>query len=129
MRLLTFAVRKLLCTLGVINEPELLARRVSQHPSSDDIRVGWIYVVTSHGHPKWAYMRCPSDPSEVIQLSLMPSRRPSWSISIDFLERPTISPSVRQLAGTHAHFWVKKGSIEWCHDSGRDAGRIRYDGE
>jgi hypothetical protein len=126
MGLLAFALRKLLCTLRVIREPELLAQQVQQHPSSDDIRAGRVYVVTSHGHPKWAYLRSPSDPDEVIQLSLMPNRRPSWKITIDVLERPTISPSVRQLAGSYAHFWVKKGAIEWCDDTGqarwRDSG-------
>ncbi len=56
---------------------------------------------------------------EIIQLSLMQNRRPSWDVTIDSLDRPTVSPSVRQLEGSYAHFWIKKGSVEWCGDTGR----------
>ncbi|MCG6864744.1 MAG: hypothetical protein LJE58_04885 [Thiogranum sp.] len=27
-------------------------------------------------------------------------------------------PSVRQLDGSHAHFWIRKGRIGWCADTG-----------
>ena len=38
---------------------------------------------------------------------------------MDFLDRPTIHPSVRQLDGAYAHFWVKSGYVEWCADTGQ----------
>lgn len=71
------------------------------------------------GYEKWAVFRCPKHEDEIIQLSLMQNRRPRWSITLDFLDRPTIHPSVRQLDGAYAHFWVKSGAIDWCADTGR----------
>ena len=111
--------RELLVWLRIIPRPEFLARVVSDHPAPDSINTGLIYVVGGSDYQKWAYFRCPSRHDEIIQLSLMPNRRPRWQVTIDFLQRPTIHPSVRQLDGSFAHFWVKKGRIEWCADTGR----------
>ncbi|MCY4610135.1 MAG: DUF6527 family protein [Gammaproteobacteria bacterium] len=110
--------RTLLIRLQIIPVPDLLVRIVADHPSPSNLEVGLIYVVESSGFPKWAYFRCPADSNEVIQLSLMPNHRPRWNVLIDFLQRPTITPSVRQLDGSYAHFWIKKGRINWCEDTG-----------
>jgi hypothetical protein len=111
--------RELLIGFRIIPRPDLLARVVSDHPVPETMQAGWIYVVGGSEYQKWAYFRCPADNDELIQLSLMPNRRPRWELGIDFLERPTISPSVRQLDGSYAHFWVRKGRIDWCSDTGR----------
>lgn len=110
--------RALLVWLRIIPAPDLLARIVTDHPSLDSLENGWIYVVGGPGYQKWAYFRCPADYDEIIQLSLMKKHRPRWSVAIDFLQRPTIHPSVRQLDGSCAHFWVRKGRIDWCADTG-----------
>jgi len=110
--------RAVLIWLRVIPKPEFLVRIVSDHPSPETLEAGWIYVVGGPGYQKWAYFRCPADKNEIIQLCLMPNHRPRWKIAIDILERPTIYPSVRQLDGSYAHFWIKQGRIEWCADSG-----------
>jgi hypothetical protein len=110
--------RALLVWLRIIPTPNLLARIVADHPSPDNLEVDWIYVVGGPGYQKWAYFRCPADNDEIIQLSLIPNHRPRWSIAIDFLQRPTIYPSVRQLDGSYAHFWIRKGRINWCADTG-----------
>ena len=112
-------VRALLIWLGIIPRPDILVRVISDHPSLDSIKPGCIYVVGGQGYKKWAYFRCPADTKEVIQLSLMQNRRPRWDVSIDSLDRPTVHPSVRQLEGSYAHFWIKKGRVEWCEDTGR----------
>lgn len=52
-------------------------------------------------------------------LSLSKSTRPRWSVTIDRLGRPTLQPSVRQVAGCYSHFWVRRGAVEWCGDTGR----------
>ncbi|ODS01930.1 hypothetical protein AUC71_02765 [Methyloceanibacter marginalis] len=114
-------VRTLLIRLGIIAKPDLLARTVPDHPSPELMEPGVIYVVAGKGYRKWAFLRCPSDHDEIIQLSLMTSRRPRWRVNIDLIGRPTIHPSVRQLDGTYAHFWVKRGRVVWCVDSGRRA--------
>jgi hypothetical protein len=93
---------------------------VNEHPDTPTIDGRHIYVVGAKGHSKWAYFRCPADRSEIVQLSLQPQRRPRWTVAVDFLGRPTITPSVRQLDGSYAHFWIKKGAVIWCADSGRE---------
>jgi hypothetical protein len=110
--------RTLLIWLRIIPAPDLLARTVADHPSPDSLETGWIYVVVGPGYQKWAYFRCPVDRGQIIQLSLMKKQRPRWSVTIDFLQRPTLNPSVRQLEGSYAYFWVRKGQIDWCADSG-----------
>lgn len=105
--------------LGLIPRPDFVVRVVSDHPTPESIVPGVIYVVGGPGYKKWAYLRCPADKSEIIQLSLMQKRKPRWDVTIDSLNRPTLFPSVRQLEGSYAHFWIKKGSVEWCEDTGR----------
>ena len=118
MRNIKASFRKLLIWLRIIPLPDLLACIVPDHPAPDALETGIIYVVGGAGYQKWAYFRCPGDPEEIIQLSLMPNYRPRWKVAIDLLERPTVSPSVRQLDGSYAHFWIKKGRVEWCADTG-----------
>ena len=110
--------RTLLVWLQIIPAPDLLAQTIASHPSPDDLEIGWIYIVRSSGYLKWAYFRCPANADEIIQLPLMPNHRPRWNVAIDFFQRPTISPSVRQLDGSYAHFWIKRGRINWCADTG-----------
>jgi Family of unknown function (DUF6527) len=109
----------LLVTLRLVRQPDLVMKLVPDHPDPDTMDFGVIYVVGGAGYRKWAYFRCPADHEEIIQLSLMPERRPRWKVTRGFLGRPTIHPSVRQLDGSYAHFWVKNGRIDWCADSGR----------
>ena len=105
--------------LGFIRKPDLVGTLVSDHPLPVSMEPGVIYIVGGPGYQKWATFRCPGHKDEIIQLSLMPSRRPSWSLTMDFLDRPTITPSVRQLDGAYAHFWVRVGAVDWCSDTGR----------
>jgi hypothetical protein len=111
-------VRSLLIRLGIIAKPDLLAQTVPDHPAPESMEPGIVYVVAGKGYRKWAFLRCPADKDEIIQLSLMTSRRPRWRVNVDLLGRPTIHPSVRQLDGSYAHFWVKRGRVVWCADGG-----------
>lgn len=117
------AVRALLLALFVwlrlAPKPELVMRKIANHPLPEQMEGGVVYVVGGRGFQKWAYLLCPTGSGEVIQLSLQPNHKPRWSVSADFLGRPTIYPSVRQLAGSYAHFWVRSGNILWCEDSGQ----------
>ncbi len=124
-------LRESAVALGIIRRPELVGVLVGDHPLPDALESGKVYIVGGPGYQKWAVFRCPKHEDEIIQLSLMQNRRPRWSITLDFLDRPTIHPSVRQLDGAFAHFWVKSGRIEWCSDTGhglsvlRDTGRVK----
>jgi hypothetical protein len=111
--------RESLIRLRLIPRPELIVRCVGAHPPPDEIMAGVIYLVRSGGFAKWAVFRCPRNEDEIIQLALMPNRRPRWTVTSDFFERPTIHPSVRQLDGSYAHFWVRGGTVAWCADSGQ----------
>lgn len=109
----------LLVALGLARKPDFTVLMMSDHPDESAIKPRRVYVVTSGGHMKWAYFLCPADPTEVIQLSLMTNRRPHWRLTRDWFGRPTIHPSVWQTAGSHAHFWIRGGLVEWCADSGK----------
>lgn len=110
--------RALLIWFRIIPQPDLIVRVVSDHPVPATLETGWIYIVGGPGYQKWAYFRCPADTEEIIQLSLMPNHRPRWEVTMDFLDRPTVHPSVCQLNGSYAHFWIKQGRIKWCADTG-----------
>jgi len=116
-------VCKILVALRLIRRPAFTMQPVADHPDPATMADGLIYVVGGRGYSKWAYFRCPADRAEIIQLSLMPERRPRWTVAADWLGRPTINPSVRQLDGTRAHFWIRRGVVDWCADSGRGAHR------
>ncbi|MER8822711.1 DUF6527 family protein [Mesorhizobium sp. M0991] len=115
----------LLVALGLARRPDFTVLIVSDHPDESAMKPGRVYVVTSGGHMKWAYFLCPADPMEVIQLSLMTSRRPHWRLTRDWADRPTIQPSVWQMAGSHAHFWIRGGQVDWCADSGKPTAHHR----
>ena len=105
--------------IGIIRRPELIGVLIPDHPLPEAMEAGKIYIVGGPGYQKWAVFRCPKHEEEIVQLSLMQNRRPCWTIAMDFLDRPTIHPSVRQLDGVYAHFWVKSGSVDWCADTGQ----------
>ena len=116
-------VKKLLrdgaAAIGIIRRPELVGVLVADHPLPEAMKAGKVYIVGDPDYQKWAVFRCPKHEEEIIQLSLMQNRRPRWTIAMDILDRPTIHPSVRQLDGACAHFWVKSGSVDWCADTGQ----------
>jgi len=105
--------------IGIIRRPELLPVLVDDLPRPEAVAAGKIYIVGGPGYQKWAVFRCPKHEEEIVQLSLMQNRRPRWTIAMDFLDRPTIHPSIRQLDGAYAHFWVRSGCVDWCADSGQ----------
>lgn len=112
-------VRDAAVNLRLMRKPDLLAVQVSAHPDPEAMKPGVLYVVGSPEFQKWAVFRCPTNENDIIQLSLMPNRRPRWQVTVDLLERPTIYPSVRQLDGARSHFWVDSGCVQWCADTGR----------
>lgn len=111
-------LRELLITLGLISRPDFIMRIMDRHPTPDEIPPGVLVVVGNGDQQKWACFQCPAGCGNRFQLSLNPSKRPRWEVASDWLNRPNISPSVRQTNACRAHFWVKNGSVEWCRDSG-----------
>lgn len=109
--------RWFLVKTGLITKPELTSRIVDLHPAPDDMIFGEIVIVVNASYEKWACFRCPSNCGELISLSLNQRRSPSWRVTYDWLSRPTLYPSIRQLNDCQCHFWIKNGQTYWCHDS------------
>lgn len=118
METLQSIIRSLLLWLGLVEKPDFLMRVVSDHPEHGRMAPGLIYVVGGRGYQKWAYLLCPTGNGEVIQLSLQAKHRPRWQVTGDLLGRPTLHPSVRQMEGSYAHFWIRNGRVLWCEDTG-----------
>lgn len=114
-------LRQILVRSHIIRKPQLTIVWVDKHPTPSELMDGTIVVVRGATGSKWACFRCPGGCGSRFQLPLNPTRRPSWSISSDWLNRATLSPSVRQTNACRAHFIVEKGDVHWCSDSGPHA--------
>jgi hypothetical protein len=104
----------LLTWLGLIKKPAFVTRYAESHPSVEELAPSDLVVVRSGAFTKWACLRCPCGCGDKIALSLDADRRPSWRVSVDWLRRPSLSPSVWRHGGCHSHFWIKSGAVEWC---------------
>lgn len=104
---------------GLARAPNFRVSFVDSNPLDEFVLPGMVYIVGGPGYQKWAIFRCPGREGEIIHLSLMQKRSPRWSVCVDYLGRPTIDPSVRQTEDSFAHFWIRDGMVEWCHDTGR----------
>lgn len=109
-------VRGALTFVGLMAKPDLVAQTGTEQP--EEMTRGRLYLVVGRSGPKWAIFLCPCGCGERVLLSLSRERRPRWSVDVDWLGRPTFSPSVRQTDGCVSHYWVRKGHVEWCWDSG-----------
>jgi hypothetical protein len=108
-----------LAVVGIIRRPAMSANYVDDQPDCQAMTSGQLYVVGNAKFQKWALMRCPCGCGETIVLSLSRKQRPSWSVDVDWLGRPTLEPSIRQTAGCFSHFWLKGGALSWCADTGK----------
>jgi hypothetical protein len=109
-------MRQLMVWMRRIRQPDFVVRRVRVHPAPEEIKPGVMIVVGDERLKKWACFQCPGGCGEVVKLSLNPKQRPAWQVKTDDLNRPTISPSVRQLNSCGCHFWIRDGNVEWCND-------------
>lgn len=115
--MLNFLLR-LLAWLGIIAKPDMTVRYSETHPTLAALKDGELVIVRSGDFSKWACLRCPCGCGEKIALSLNQERRPSWAVAVDWLERPTVTPSVWQTTGCYSHFWIRAGCIAWCPGTG-----------
>ena len=113
-------VKRVLIWLRFIRQPDFSTQLVPTHPTPESIKPGQILVVGDTKYQKWACFRCPGGCGENILLSLNQKRHPCWTVTVDWLQRPTLDPSIRQLNECRCHFWVRQGIVEWCSDSGQE---------
>jgi Family of unknown function (DUF6527) len=104
--------------LGLVERPRFLTRYATAHPKVSELAESDFVIVRAGNLTKWACFLCPCGCGKKIALSLVKERRPLWQVAVDWLWRPTVSPSVWQRAGCYSHFWIKKGAVEWCAGSG-----------
>ena len=117
-------IRNLFIWLHLIDRPNLIGRSIVQHPSPEELVTGVLLIVEDGVVRKWVCFRCPCGCGEKIMLSLAPQRHPHWTVGMDWLRRPTLSPSVRQVTQCRSHYWVRRGRVQWCPDSGPRGGSL-----
>lgn len=116
MRLLSVSFLQWLAEIGVWTRPRFLTLTVNDEPAPDQIQDGFLYEEVRGGYAKWAYLRCPRC-AETVTLSIAVGA--NWTVRTDWLSRPTVSPSIWQTGTCGAHFFIRKGELEWCRDERR----------
>lgn len=108
----------LLIWLRIVERPDLVVTVMLEQPANKDLKPGKIVIVGERLSPKWAVLKCPGHCGHIMRLPLMSRASPRWTVQSDWLGRPTASPSVHQKNACRAHYWIKKGKVIWCKDSG-----------
>jgi hypothetical protein len=98
--------------IGLLRRPSYLLKDLADSPDEANLPEDFVFREVRDGYSKWAYLRCPKC-GEEIQLPLGPD---SWSITADYLRRPTIRPSIWQTGSCGAHFFVTRGKVTWCSE-------------
>lgn len=92
---------------------------VLEHPlKNSDVHENTLYLVAPGRNHKWVLFKCPCGCGHVVTLSLQKIHNPYWSLTSELNGSPTIYPSVWQDTPCYSHFWVRKGRVYWCLDSG-----------
>ena len=81
-------------------------------------------TVVDRKYMKWIFLRCPCGCGDLLNLSLMASHDPNWKLKLDYLNRPTIYPSIWKKDGCESHFWITKGKIHWVKDNQRNRWKV-----
>lgn len=72
-----------------------------------------LFIVGNAKKPKWVMMRCPCGCGERIDVSLMPTRKPTWTMTRR-RAGVTLTPSLWRPRGTcGSHFWIVNSRVEW----------------
>jgi hypothetical protein len=79
----------------------------------DKVRKYTLYVI-GEGSPWLAALQCPCGCGDFIQLTLLESESPRWSVRHEKDGTATLSPSICRSLGCRSHFFLKKGVIFWC---------------
>lgn len=115
--MLKTCLRTALVALGWMKRPTFVANATRRQPYPQELEEGELALVRDEQHDKWACFRCPGGCGQKIQLSLSSQRNPRWNVTLDYLDRPTVSPSVRMTNHCGCHFWLRQGVVTWCPDS------------
>lgn len=114
MRSLPLHLVEFIYRLPFVERPRFLASEAPGCPSREELRSGMVLIEVRGGYLKWAHLLCPKC-GDHIQLPLVGPDK--WSVRVDFFRRPTFAPSIWERATCGAHFFVKKGSPQWCAEA------------
>ncbi len=95
-----------------------VARYADDNPAADSLSNGEIVIVGNKDYQKWAYLKCPCGCGSTTMLSLSTKRRPSWQVYMNWMMILTVYPSVRDISTCYSHYWIKRGKVYWCRDTG-----------
>ncbi|MFC0084567.1 DUF6527 family protein [Dyella flava] len=101
-----------LARCGILTRPNFLYSNVLETPSVDEVTSDLIYHEIREGYSKWLHLRCPVCGDHIQLESALP--KPDWTVTVDWLRRPTISPSIWERDSCGAHFFVRRGYVVWC---------------
>ncbi|MCS6115937.1 DUF6527 family protein [Shewanella baltica] len=84
---------------------------VEDEPDNVDERI--IYIVGDKDFYAIAIMLCPCGCKSKINLNLIHSDKPTWTIKFDN-KMPTIKPSIWRTVGCKSHFFLRSGKVVWA---------------
>lgn len=99
-----------------VKEPLAVVVRVASMSDVPEDLGDHIFIVGDQWHPKWAILACPCPHGERIDVNLMKSRYPYWTVK----ERNglvSLSPSLwmpKEACGSH--FWLVENRAVWASD-------------
>ena len=73
-----------------------------------------IYLVGENNVFWQAAMLCPCKCGDLIQLTLDTKGKPSWQVSLNKKNQPTLRPSIHRKINCMSHFLIKDGKVIWC---------------
>jgi hypothetical protein len=111
MRALPLFLLEFVFRMPFVPRPAFLADVVSECPSREELSSNMVFVEIRDGHLKWAHLQCPKC-GDHVQLPLAGSDK--WTVQVDLFRRPTLAPSIWERGSCSAHFFVRKGRVDWC---------------
>lgn len=93
------------------NKPPFITQIVEDAP--DVFEDKNIYLI-GESQPWVASFLCPCGCKEVVSLSLIPTDRPRWKVSINKSNLITLHPSIRRIKGCRSHFFIREGRLLWA---------------
>jgi len=73
-----------------------------------------LYIVQEDGFQEQAAMMCPCGCTAVLHINLLTDERPCWRVTQHSDATASLHPSVWRQRGCRAHFWFRRGRVEWC---------------
>jgi hypothetical protein len=76
-----------------------------------------VYLIGPRSQQKWAILACPCGCGDRIDVNLMSTRRPVWSLTWRRGE-VNLSPSLWRPRGScGSHFWVRGSRVVWTRET------------